>query len=65
MLSIELCKKVVMAEAIGLAAQATLPALASLSAPLDAAWKAALPGQARLGVGENAHHAGVARALAP
>ena len=70
MMSVKWCKNVVMAEAMGLAAQATLPAPASLPAPLDAAWKAALPGQARLGVGEDAHHAGVvadlfAQALKP
>ena len=35
--------------------------LLSLLALLDAAWKAALPGRARLGVGEDAHHAGVVR----
>ena len=57
------CKNVVMAEAMGLPAQAILPAPASLPALLDAAWKAALPGQARLGVGEDAHHAGVAADL--
>ena len=48
-----------MGEAISLGAQATLPALASLPALLDAAWKAALPAKARLGVGEEAHHANV------
>ena len=36
---------------------------ASLPALLDAAWKAALPGKARLGVGEDAHHAGAAADL--
>ena len=36
---------------------------ASLPALLDAAWKAALPGQARFGVGEDAHHAGVVARL--
>ena len=46
------CKKVVMGEAMGFAAPAPLPALASVSALLDAAWKAALPGKARLGVGK-------------
>ena len=58
-MSINECKKVVMAEAMGLAVSATLPTLASLWALLDAAWKAALPGKAQLGVGEEAHHAGV------
>ena len=36
---------------------------ASLPALLDAAWKAALPGQARFGVGEDAHHARVVAGL--
>ena len=59
-----------MAEAIALAAQPSLAALASLPALLDAAWKAAFPGKARLGVGEDAHHAGAeadlfAQALQP
>ena len=49
-----------MGEAISLGARAILPALASVSALLDAAWKAALPGRARLGVGEEAHHTGAA-----
>ena len=44
----ELGKKVVVATAISLAAQAILPALASLSALLDAAWKTALPGKMRV-----------------
>ena len=56
--SVKLRKNVVMAEPMGLAAQATLPAPVSLPALLDAAWKAAFPGQARLAVGEDAHHAG-------
>ena len=60
MMPIESCKKFVMGEATSLGARATLPALASVSALLDAAWKAALPGRARLGVGEEAHHTGAA-----